>query len=365
MQYELKSRQVCLFIIAFLPISKLFIMPSVLAGKANEDLWISALINLTLDFLTILAVTYTCKKTEKNLYSLLESKIGKIGTKIILGVFFIYFFLKAILPISEQGDYVKMTLYTLKPTIVYFLPFFIFAFYICTKKLRVFGRSADILWLFTVLGFIILYALSIANVDFGAILPVGANGIKRILDGSYTSLLWFGDGAYLLFLVGEFKFNKKDGRKMLLSFLVSTIIILLFMYIFYGTFTSISHRQKFAFTEISKYTTVINNLGRFDYIGIIFILFSNMFALSIPLFFACKILNYIFNVKFKWLSPLIVVGLELLIMIFLNEYYSSIENILMTKLNLLFLIVGNILPMASVILVRKSKKEKIYAVQKI
>ena len=56
MQYELKSRQVCLFIIAFLPISKLFIMPSILAGKANEDLWISALVNLTLDFLTILAL---------------------------------------------------------------------------------------------------------------------------------------------------------------------------------------------------------------------------------------------------------------------------------------------------------------------
>ncbi len=364
MQYELKSRQVCLFMIAFLPITKLFIMPSILAGKANEDLWISALINLTLDFLTVLAVTYSCKKTDKNIYDLLETSFGKIGTKIILGIFCIYFFLKAILPISEQGDYVKMTLYTLKPTIVYFLPFFIFAFYICTKNLRVLGRSADILWLFTTLGFTVLFALSIANIDFGAILPIGANGTKRILEGSYTSLVWFGDGAYLLFLLGEFKFIKNDNKKILLSFLASALIVLIFMFVFYGTFTSIAHRQRFAFTEISKYTTVINNLGRFDYIGIILILFSNVFALSIPLFFASKILNYIFNIKIKWLSPLIVVVLQLLIMIFFNEYYASIENILMTKLNVLFLLVGNLLPALSIFLI-KNKKEKKYAIEKV
>lgn len=355
MQYELKTRQVCLFLIAFAPITKLFIMPSVLAGKANEDMWISATINLLLDFLTVLFVIYTCKRANKNLYALLEERLGIVGSKIIMTIFFIYFTLKAVLPISEQGDYVKMTLYTLKPTIVYFLPFFIVAFYICTKNLRVLGRSADVLWLLTLVGFTVLYALSIANVDIGAIFPIGANGAKKILDGSYTSLLWFGDGAYLLFFIGEFKFNKKDGRKILLSFLLSAFIVLLFMFIFYGTFTSIAHRQRFAFTEISKYTTVINNLGRFDYIGIIMILFSNVFALTVPLFFACKIFNYLFNIRKKWIAPLIVVGFQLLILVFLNEYYASVENFLMNKANVFFLIAGNVLPMLSILLVNREK----------
>ncbi len=357
MQYELKTRQVCLFLIAFTPIAKLFIMPSILAGKANEDLWISATINLVLDLLTILAVIYTNKRANTNLYSLLENKVGKTASKIITIIFFIYFMLKAILPISEQGEYVKLTLYTLKPTIIYFLPFFVVAFYVCTKRLRVLGRSADIMWIFTLIGFTVLYALSIANVDFGAILPVGANGTKKILDGSYTSLLWFGDGAYLLFFIGEFKFNKNDGRKILLSFLVSAVIVLLFMFIFYGTFTSIAHRQRFAFTEISKYTTVINNLGRFDYIGIILILFSNVFALTVPLFFSCKILNYVLGFSKKWISPLIVVGIQLLILVFLNEYYASVENFLMNKINVFFLLVGNVLPALSVLLINKENKK--------
>ena len=159
MQKELKTRQVCLFLIAFTPIAKLFIMPSVLAGKANEDLWICTLINVVLDFFTIASIIYACKNTDKNLTQLLESSFGKLGAKFIVGIFFIYFILKAILPISEQADYVKLTLYTLKPTVLYFLPFFIVAFYVCTKNLRVLGRSADILWLFTIIGFLILFAL--------------------------------------------------------------------------------------------------------------------------------------------------------------------------------------------------------------
>lgn len=364
MQKELKTRQVCLFLIAFTPIAKLFIMPSVLAGKANEDLWICTLINVVLDFFTIASIIYACKNTDKNLTQLLESSFGKLGAKFIIGIFFIYFILKAILPISEQADYVKLTLYTLKPTVLYFLPFFIVAFYVCTKNLRVLGRSADILWLFTIIGFLILFALSIANIDFGAILPLGANGVKKIIDGSYTTLLWFGDGAYLLFLMGEFKFRKNDGKKIILSFLVSSLIVLLFMIIFYGTFTYISHRQRFAFTEISKYTSVINNLGRFDYIGILLILFSNVFALSVPLFFASKSLDYILGFSKKWISPLIVIGIQLFILIFLNEYYASVENFLMSKINWFFLIVGNILPALCVFLIKKESKKQ-YAIEKI
>ena len=361
MQFQLKTRQVCLFLIAFLSITKLFILPSILSLHANEDMWISSLLSLLLDFVTLLFVINACKKSKTNLFGLLENNFGKTLAKIILGFYFVYFMLKAIIPLNEQKDYVELTLYTLKPSKLYFLPFFAVAFYLCQKPLRVIGRVSDVLWIFTTIGTVLLFALSLPNADFEALLPVGANSIKNIASGSYATLNWFGDALYIAFFIGEFEYKKKDGIKIILSFLISALIVILFMIIFYSVFTSIAFRQRFALTEISKYTAVINNIGRFDYVGIVLILFSNVFALSLPLFFSCKILNYICNFNKKWIAPIIVIIIESLILIIFTQYYLSIENVIMTYGGAYFLLLGNVLPILTVFLKSKEIKNEIYA----
>lgn len=344
MQKELRSRQICLFIIALLPLSKLFMMPSVLASFTNEDMWLSALFNFALDFITIFFIVGFMRKTNTDLFTFLENGLGKTASKILMFLYLLYFTFKAIIPLNEQKDYVELTLYTLMPTMLYFLPFFLFAFYICTKKLRVLGRASDVLWLTTILGFIILFCLSISNSDLGAILPIGAKGFPAIFHGSLRALTWFGDGAYLLFFVGEFTYKKKDGIKILLSHVICCLFVIVFLIIFYSVFTSISFRQRFALTEISKYTTVINNIGRFDYLGIIMILFGNLFTMALPLFFSCRLINRIFNIKRPWIAPIFAVGIQVVIMTVFYQYLHSIENLVMNYLWGFFLILGNVIP---------------------
>ncbi len=316
---QLSSRQICLFFIAFLPITKLFTLPSVLATFSNQDLWISATINSILDIGALVALIFTCKYAKTNFFGMLEGVFGKVGAKIIVAFYFVYFILKAILPINEQKDYVEFTLYTLLPTTFYFLPFFIVALYCCSKKIRVMGRVADIAWVISLLGISLLFVLSISNADFTAILPIGANGFGNIIKSSFNGAPWFGDSLYLMFFAGEFTYRKKDGVKILLSYIAGIAIVVLFMIIFYSIFTSIAHRQRFALTEISKYTTVINNTGRFDYLGIMFILLSNFFALSTPIYFGARTLEYICNFKKIWIAPAIVVSIQFVISVFLYQ----------------------------------------------
>ena len=356
MQYQLKSRQICFFLIAFLPINKLFIMPSVLAGVANEDMWISAVISLLLDFVTLLFVLRTARNAKTDFFGLLENSFGKTGAKIILILYFIYFTLKAIIPLNEQKDYVDLTLYTLKPSIFYFLPFFLVPLYLCSKKIRVLGRASDVLWMITVNGFITLIALSIGNADFAAILPIGARGATSVIKGSYLTVGWYGDSVYILFLIGEFLCRKKDGIKICLSYLCGAIMVIVFMITFYAIFTSIAYRQRFALTEISKYTTVINNLGRFDYIGIILILFSGLIALSLPMYFGTQIINYILNFKKVWIAPIITVGIQILIMLIFYQYIYSIENFIMNYAGVLFILLGNVFPCFAVLMNKKELK---------
>ncbi len=361
---QLTTRQICFFFIAFLPITKIFTLPSVLATFADEDMWISALVNALLDILTLVAIIFACKRADTNFYGLLERTLGKVGAKTIIAFYFIYFMLKAILPINEQKEYVEFTLYTLLPTTFYFFPFFIVSLYCCSKKLRVIGRIADIAWVITLIGISLLFVLSISNADFSALLPVGARGLGNIIKGSFNGIPWFGDSLYLAFFAGEFAYKKKDGIKILLSYIAGILIVLFFMIIFYCIFTSIAHRQRFALTEISKYTTVINNTGRFDYLGILMILLSNFFALSTPIYFASRTLEYICNFKKLWIAPLIVVVIQFAISVFLYQYFNSIESFILNYASFYFLLMANVLPSLLALLTLKRKKEAIYEYQK-
>lgn len=362
---QLTIRQICFFIIAFLPVSKLFMMPSVVAKFAKEDMWISIFINLALDFLTIVALTYTCKKSNMTFFEMLENAFGKTASKVILFFYFLLFFLKAIIPIDEQRDYIELTLYTLVPNVFYFLPFFIVAFFLCMKNLRAIGRLADLLWLVTLIGFCLLILLSFSNADFQAILPIGAQGFSNIIKGAYSSFIWFSDAVYFLFFIGQFEYKKRDNLKIFCSYAVHAVMVLLFAIIFYSIFTSIAFRQRFALTEISKYTTVINNIGRLDFVGIFLILLSNLFSLSLPLYFCVKLLNHIFNFCKPWIAPAITLGFHILITIFLSEYYATIEHVFLGYGAIFFFILGNVLPVLTIFLTKKGgNKCKLLSVQK-
>ena len=357
---QLKTRQVCFFIIAFVPVTKLFIMSSVLAGFAKEDMWISALFNVLIDLITLAFVLKACRNAKTDFITLLEDNLGKTGKNVVLAIYFFYFLLKGIVPINEQKDYVEMTLYMTQPNLLTFLPVLICSFYLCLKELRTIGRISDITWLITIVGFVLLLSLSVANADFSAILPIGANGINNVLKGSFSVLNWFGDIPYIMFFIGKFKYEKNSTGKILLSYAIAGVMVIFFTIIFYGVFTSIAFRQQFALTEISKYSTVINSIGRFDYIAILMLLFSNVFALSLPIYFASKMLQGIFPIKQRWIFPLVLTVIYASVLMFLSEYFYSIEKFISTFGNAYFLILGNVLPCFTVLL--KNKENKLYAV---
>lgn len=353
---QLKTRQICLFFIAFMPITKLFMLPSVVAEIASEDMWISAVFNLLVDMLTLAVILWVCRKCDCDFFELLEKSFGKTVAKIILFVFAIYFFSKAFIPLQEQKEFVKLSLYINLPTDLFFLPFFLVSFYLCLKPLRIFGRIADILWLFTIVGYLLLIVLSVNNVDWAALLPIGARGIKSVAEGSYHSVNWWGDCAYALFFIGNFAHGKKASVKILLSYLIGGIIVIIAFIFFWGTFTSIAFRQKFAMTELSKYTTVINNTGRFDYVGILFILFSCVFGLAIPLYLTCNILQRIFPLKRTWIIPLCVNLLMAILLIALNQYMVTLTQFFSNVMGVFFIIMGNLLPLLTVCLIPARRK---------
>lgn len=358
--YQLKIKQVCFIIIAFLPVTKFFMMNSVIAGYADNDMWISVLLNLILDFLAVLSILFVYKKTGKRFSDLIRENFGVIGEKIMLSLFLIYFIFKSIIPIFEQKDYIILTLYITMPKIMYFLPFFFASFYICQQKLQSIGRIAELTFSLAIIGYILLIVLSIKNADYGAILPVNNNNTSGIINGSLHAQNWFGDGAYLLFLIGEFKWEKKCDLKIILSYLLSFFMVLLFSFLFYTIFKSIAFRQRFAMTEVTKYSTVINNTGRFDYVGISLITFVNVFSLSLPMFFASRLITEIFGLRKRWICSLIInASLLTVLLVFINDFFY-LETFILNYVSFFFIGVGTVIPLLLPLLTVKGGYREVY-----
>lgn len=350
MEKQLKVRQICLFFISFMPIIKFFILPSLIAQAAEEDMWLSSLFNVGLDLTAILSTLYISVKYDTDFYSLLNRTFGKVFAKVLMGFYAVFFLLKAINPILELAFYVKLTLYEAVPSDFYFMAFFLVPFFLSLKPLRVIGRCADVFWIFTIIGIVILLALSVPNVDLGVMLPIGARGTLNVFKGSYRSLNWFGDGVYMLFFMGNFKCEKKGAAFIVLSYIAASLLVILYMVMFYAIFSSTADRQSFSLTEISKYSTSINNIGRFDYIGIIFILASEVFAISLPLYFGTHCVKLITERQKDYVTPIIYVLIPIIILLFLRERLYTLGTIILTYGSAFFALMANVIPLLTLTL---------------
>ena len=350
---QIKPRQLMLFFIAFLPLTKFFTLPKAGAQIANEDFWISVFICILFDFIAVIFLLLASRKHNASFYEILSANFGKSGANVIFIFYFVYFILKSFSPIYEQFNFLQITLYETAPSSIKYFPFLLIAIYLCSKKLRTIGRLSDILWLITLIGTFLLFTLALSDVDFGSILPIGANGIK-IFKGSYYLLNWFTDASYLLFMLGSFKLDKKTFYKPILGFLGHTLLTVGFCIVFYCVFIYISGRELYAIAEISKYSNVINSIGRFDYMAIFCLLIPHTVSIILPLYFASNILITIFGEKYKIVISTIVCLIVYIPLVYLNSYVVGILDFIHIYMTPLVFILGNVFP-CFVLLMKKPK----------
>ena len=353
-----RTRQICFFYIALMPVVKFFTAPSLICGFSGEDLWISAALNCLIDIITISVLYFLLKDENCDFFTLIERRCGTAFAKTVAAFYLVFFMLKTIMPLSEEKNYVELTLYITAPNITTFMPVFAAIFFLCVQRLRVIGRIADGVFIIALIGYATTFTLSASDTDFGAILPVGASGAKNIFLGAYSSSAWFSDGAYFLFFIGNTAKSKHDGLKIILSAALSALIVVAFMIFFYGTFTSIAQRQQFALTELSKYTTAINNMERFDYIPIFALLFTSVFSLALPFYFATELLTRIVPVK-RFIAAIITCAIPAAVLLFTDEYFYSIENFILNFASGYFIFFGCVFPIAAAIFMKLRKKEKL------
>lgn len=275
---KISVRQICFILIFYTAASKLLLYPTMLSGYSGRDLLFSALINFLIQGTVIWAVAYLSSKTQKTLFEMIKDTVGEVAARIIYGLFALFFIACTILPLFEQKLYVHAIFYDTVPTILIFLPIFIFTVYAGSKSFKNIGRCADVCMPVFAICIVFIFFMSFSEVDFSNLLPVLKTPLPAVFGGSLKTALSFLEPAYLLMFLGHFKYKKGDAAKITLSYALGAIIILLFLAVFYGIYGELTSSRQFAISKTSLYFSAMDIVGRIDLYA--------LYALEVVMLFA-------------------------------------------------------------------------------
>lgn len=354
---ELSARQLYFYFLCIAPVGKLILMPAQLVSGAKNDLLFPALLHMLLSAGAVFCVMLAAR-AEKPLPELLSAAFGRIGAAAILFLFAAFFLFAAVFPLTEQMLLVQSVYYDTLPSILSFLPFFLFSAYFCARPFAENGRIFDLLAPLSALGFLGLMVLAVPSADFSALLPAGAAGGNGFLLAARESALWFFDPALLLLFAGRFRYRSGMAWKTAAFSLLGSAAVLFFLAVFYGIFSDLALRQTFAFAKVSKYFSAITVLGRIDYLFLCLLTLVMAFYAALPLQACCACLHGGTNGKLPRPAAACAVNAAALALLLLTRFrYAALQEWLMHKLFWIFPLFGVLLP-ALTLLLRRSRRAR-------
>jgi len=354
---QVNCRQLCFFGAFFLPVSKLLETPSLLARYAAGDLLVPALMQYLLQTLALVAVLFVLSKLDKPFLQAVSERFGEWTARILCFAYAAYFLFSALLPLFDLEKFVYAAFYDTAPTNFTFAPFFILSGYFCVKGIKALARSADLSLFLFLFPFIALMAMSVGQTDFSAVLPIFGEPLKGTFKAFLSTAPHFSDVALFLPLFCGYRYQKGEGKKIVLSYWAGAAFVLFFLVVFLGIFTSLAPREHYAFIKVAQYFPALSTVGRLD------LLFS-YFLTVILFFYGC--LPILYTIEFfstgldtdKRVLPSAILNVALLIFVFyFNQRYNALYRIFENAYPV-FWIFSVLLPALSLLLLLKKPKRQ-------
>ncbi len=254
---------------------KMFMLPVLLMRVSGRDSFIVMLLVLFTE-LVLLAVVATVifLSGKKNLYELLKSAFGSVGSKIIITTVSVFYLIKLFMSLVDVRIFFSTSVFGQPLNVWHVLPMILLVLYFAIKPLAAMGRLSEICTPIVIISMILLGCLTLPEVEFGGLNPLLAEGWSKIGGGYTTFSMWYGDFTLLLMLTGKVTFGKKQatGSGKIYFSLISALVAFVFLMVFstvlfaaYGDMTEVltyGHN----ISNMTQYAVGSYKFGRFDLI---------------------------------------------------------------------------------------------------
>ncbi len=295
----LSTRQfIFLSVFIFVSTKVLTLQPFVFEYAGKDAIW-SIFSGTIIDFIILFAVLFIIKKYENlTLVQFLEKFFGKIITKILLCLLFLFILLKTVFLYQETHSLFTQILYEDFSIIPYIVPAFFVTGYLAIKGIDTIARSMEILGFFVLFGVLVCAGTALGGFETGGqnILPFFENGIGPCFDGLWGQIFYRGNMLILLCFMGRIKFNKKFSLKVIGFNALFASIILAITLLFYMIYGQSARYVEFALADLPQYDPFVSDLGRFNWLSVV--------VCTIALFLTSSALLYCMGLLGRWVLGL-------------------------------------------------------------
>ncbi|MGN1227472.1 MAG: GerAB/ArcD/ProY family transporter [Christensenellales bacterium] len=305
---RLTTNQICCLIMLVTISNKLLVLPALMYENTGTDaIWVVILkLSIALATFVIFGIL-AVKFKDKSLEDILVPYISKFGYALLLLAFGIFYLLKTFLTLIEGEIFLKETIYVELQSELYALPTFIIAGYFIYKGINVIGRTNEVLFRVVLWGVIITILLTLPNLRPESLLPLFVADSGDFLSTFSQISLWFGNYFVIFLFLGNIKVEDKFISKIVKSFLMSAITVVIFFTVYYCVFGESSQIHNFAINDIVTLTPQLSSLIKIDWFTVIFYSFALIMQVLLQLYFVFYCVGYLFKVKTTKLSVSIFV----------------------------------------------------------
>lgn len=352
---KISVRQICFILLCYNAVSKMLLYPTVLSHYCGRDLLFAALIDFAVQAVVVWAVSFLCSRTDKTFFQLLEGTFGNIFARIIYGLFALFFIAATIVPLCEQKLYVHTIFYDTVPPLLIFLPFFFFSIYAAGKKFTNIGRSADVCMPIFVLSMIFVFSMSVLEIKWNSFMPVLKTPVKDLFGGALGTVFRFAEPCYVLMFMGHFKYKKGDAAKMTFSYIGGALIVLLFLFTFYGIYGDIAQSRQFAVSKISLFFPAIDTIGRIDFIALYILEIVMLFALVLNIQLALHCVMKCTGYQNRAVLSLAVNAVLIILLLVFDHGFNNLHTFYAKWMWIAFAVFANAIPVLAWTLRRKER----------
>ena len=267
MKNEISSRGLALMVSVSIFTFKLTYFPSLLFNYAGRDGILSCILLIIADLISFgLVITVFLKNPNISFSEFLEQRIGKIASKIIYFLIFLFFLAKLIFLSSAGYYFARESVFQEAPYSLFIFVLFVVINAMVLFNLKSFSRTLELCYPIIIVSLFICVALGLTTTPLEGITPLFQTDANAIFDGVWNGVFCFGDYLFLLPLMGKVKIDNKFKKRLFIYMAVAIALLLAFFYCFYSAFRYTGFLHQYAITDIVEFvplSAIIENLDLF------------------------------------------------------------------------------------------------------
>lgn len=355
---QINTRQFTFLVILFVIGDSILFVPASVTAFANQDGWLSALFATVIAILIVTMYGFLGKRFPSMNIVGIGEKVFSLWIGKIVGILFVFFFLiDSSLLLWEMGDF--MTTQVMPQTPINAILILFLSIVIIGIKIGVepFTRTAEIIFPWVVLLFLILFLAVSPNINPENIQPMLENGIKPVLLGALPLIGYHFETVILLMVLPHINQVKRIVKSYIVGMIIGNtflfMTILLCILVLGSQLTSSYIYPSYA---LARKINIGNFLQRLEAILAFIWFFTVYFKLTITFYATLVGLTQILKIKdYKVLTfPLALILYAFVLIIGPNTTYVS--EFLRSSWWPFSLIYGLFLPLLLIIVAKLRKK---------